>query len=273
MKNFRPLLLEDLQVESPGLEVLRICVNQHLPEVEWVRSHRHGFAQSLLYLSGHGIQQVGGRNYPVNTGSLVCVPAGCPHSFEKRSPRIPLCLVLDFRISNSRQSLRPVSRLSGGGLSSLRQRLSWLMSLVDTGDDIAVQAREAATVLDVAGILLEAATGSIARPKSHVLSDKVRRLIRVGDLCSLTIGDLVERMGLQQDHLNRVLKRECGLTVGQILAEAKLERAKVLLSDPTMQVQAAGSGVGFGDRNYFARWFRKQTGQSPREWRRDWKGR
>lgn len=273
MKNFRPLLLEDLHVESPGLEVLRLCVNQHLPEVEWVRTHRHDFAQSLLYLSGHGIQQVDGRNYPVNAGSLVCVPAGCPHAFEKQSPRTPLCLVVDFRISIRGRSQRAVSRMNAEGLSLVRQRLSWLMSLAGTQGDAAVQAREAAAVLDVAGILLGVATGSISRHKARPVSDKVRRLICAGDLRSVTIGYLVEQVGLQQDHLNRVLKRECGLTAGQMLAEARLERAKALLSDPAMQIQDAGNSVGFEDRNYFARWFRKQTGQSPRDWRRDLLGR
>ncbi len=97
MKNFRPLLLEDLQVESSGLEVLRLCVNQHLPEVEWVKAHRHDFSQCLLYLSGHGIQQVDGTNYTVSAGSLISVPSGILHAFEKRSLRVPLCLAVDYR--------------------------------------------------------------------------------------------------------------------------------------------------------------------------------
>jgi len=246
---------------------LRLCVNQHLPELEWVRSHRHDFAQCLLYLSGHGIQQVDGRNYPVNAGSLVCVPSGCPHAFEKQSPRVPLCLVVDFRVSACRQALQAVSRLNAADLSLVRQRLSWLMAVAGTRDDTALQAREAAAVLDVAGILLGLAAGSIHSNKARPVSDKIRRLISAGDLRSVTIGYLVEEVGLQRYHLNRVLKRECGLTVGQLLAEARLEKAKVLLSDPGLQIQDVGGDVGFVDRNYFARWFRKQAGQSPREWR------
>ena len=111
--------------------------------------------------------------------------------------------------------------------------------------------------------------GSAKRIVTRPVSDKIHRAIQKGDLQSLTLTDLIEKIGLQKDHLNRVLKRECGLTVSQLLSEARLEKAKSLLSDPNLQIQDAGSGAGFEGRNYFARWFRKQTGQSPRDWRND----
>lgn len=269
MKNFRPILLEDLHVESPGLEVIRLCINQHLPETDWVRTHRHEYSQCLFYLSGHGIQQVDGRNYSVSAGSLIYVPAGVPHAFEKQSPRVPLCLVLDFKLVDAGQVKQTESRLNAEDLTMVRQRLSWLMSASEIQDDLALQAREAATVLDVAGILLGAAMGSNNNSRVKPMSDKILRVIRKGDLQTLSAESLVQEVGLQKDHLNRVLKRECGLTASQLLAEARLDQAKVLLSDPKLQIQDAGNGAGFDDRNYFARWFRKQTGQSPRDWRNE----
>ena len=143
------------------------------------------------------------------------------------------------------------------------------MSVSDIRGDVAIQAREAAAVLDVAGILLGVALGAMKNKVARPVSDKIYRAIKKGDLQSLTLTDLIEQVGLQKDHLNRVLKRECGLTVGQLFAEARLERAKALLSDLKLQIQDAGSGAGFEDRNYFARWFRKQTGLSPRDWRNE----
>lgn len=249
--------------------MLRLCVNQHLPEVEWVQTHRHDFSQCLLYLSGHGLQQVDGENYSVSAGSLLCVPAGVPHAFEKRSPQVPLCLVVDFQIADSAVTMQPVSRLNAEDLTLMRQRLSWLMSVSETRKDIAIQAREAAAVLDVAGILLAVALGSLKNKLARPVSDKVRRAIKNGELQTMTLANLMEQIGLQKDHLNRVLKRECGLTLSQLLAEARLEKAKTLLCNLKLQVQEAGSAAGFEDRNYFARWFRKQTGLSPRDWRNE----
>ena len=267
MKNFRPLLLEDLKVESPGLKVLRLCVNQHLPEVDWVQTHCHEFSQFLLYLSGHGVQQVDGINYSVNAGSLIYAPAGVPHAFEKRSQRIPLCLVIDIKIPEP-QSVSLISgRLSAQDITLVRQRLSWLMSLAGSVSDFAMQAREAAAVLDLAGVLMTVAMGASNNRGIHPISDKLRRAISDGDLQMMTVAYLVEQVGVQKDHLNRIMKRECGLTVGQLLAQTRLKKAKVLLSETGCQVQDAGGEVGFEDRNYFARWFRKQTGLSPREWR------
>ncbi|MFK5922866.1 MAG: AraC family transcriptional regulator [Verrucomicrobiota bacterium] len=269
MKNFRPLLLEDLQVESAGLEVLRLCVNQHLPEAEWVRRHRHDFSQCLFYLSGHGVQQVEGTNHSVSAGSLITVTAGTSHAFEKRSERDPLCLVVDFRLLAKTQQVPHVStRLHGQDVTLIRQRLSWLMLKNDRDHDVALQAREAATLLDVTGILLGHALGTAGNKTATPVSEKIHSIIRKGDLPCLCLADLIGQSGLQKDHLNRVLKKESGLTLNQMLDEYRLEKAKIFLSDPERQVQQAGAAIGFIDGNYFARWFRKQTGQSPGQWRK-----
>lgn len=265
-------MLEDLQVESAGLEVLRLCVNQHLPEAEWVRTHRHDFSQCLFYLSGHGVQQVEGQNHPVGAGSLITVTAGMSHAFEKRSERDPLCLVVDFRLLGSTQQVRhTATRLHGQDVTLIRQRLSWLMSKNDCDNhdkDLAVQAREAATLLDVTGILLGHALGSSGNQAARPVSEKIQSAIRKGDLQCLSLADLIEASGLQKDHLNRVLKKESGLTLNQMLDEYRLEKAKALLVDPERPVQGVGVLIGFIDGNYFARWFRKQTGQSPGQWRK-----
>ncbi|MCF6312183.1 MAG: AraC family transcriptional regulator [Verrucomicrobiales bacterium] len=267
MKNFRPLLLEDLQVDSSGLQVLRLCVNQHLPEAEWVNRHRHDFCQCLLYLTGHGVQRLAGKSHAVRAGSLIYVPDGVTHSFEKQGERTPLCMVVDFQVEDRAELQAGLSSLHTEDIAVLRQRLSWLMTATEQRGGVALKAREAAMVLDVTGILLAAVTGEGRGRASTPLSDKVRDWIRDGDLQTMSLASLVEQSGIQKDHLNRVLKRECGLTLGQLLAEYRLQQAKQALADAHLLIQEVGSEVGFEDSNYFARWFRQQTGYSPRTWR------
>ena len=72
---------------------------------------------------------------------------------------------------------------------------------------------------------------------------------------------------MNQDHLNRVLKRESGMTAGQMLAGARLGEAKELLKRE-MMVGDVAERVGMLDQNYFARWFKGQTGVTPTAWRR-----
>ena len=77
---------------------------------------------------------------------------------------------------------------------------------------------------------------------------------------------MASELGYQRDHLNRILKRESGLTLGQHRAQVRLGEAKRLLGKQ-LAIGEVGSRVGFDDQNYFARWFRAQTGLSPSSWR------
>ncbi|HWA85899.1 MAG TPA: helix-turn-helix transcriptional regulator, partial [Opitutus sp.] len=80
-----------------------------------------------------------------------------------------------------------------------------------------------------------------------------------------TLQHVVQRSGYQRDHLNRLVKKETGLTLGQFRAQRRLSRAKELLARGVKVGDVAGE-IGLPDQSYFARWFRRQTGQSPSHW-------
>jgi AraC family L-rhamnose operon transcriptional activator RhaR len=79
--------------------------------------------------------------------------------------------------------------------------------------------------------------------------------------------NVVKQSGYHRDHLNRLVKKETGLTLGQFRMQLRLEKAKDLLSSG-VQVGNVATMVGFLDQSYFARWFRRQTGQPPSRWSR-----
>jgi AraC family L-rhamnose operon transcriptional activator RhaR len=83
---------------------------------------------------------------------------------------------------------------------------------------------------------------------------------------TIPLVQVVQQSGYHRDHLNRLLKKETGLTLGQLRAQQRLAKAKELLSNG-VQVGNAAAMVGLPDQSYFARWFRRQTGQLPSRWR------
>jgi AraC-like DNA-binding protein len=96
---------------------------------------------------------------------------------------------------------------------------------------------------------------------------RVERLLETKDGPEVSLEDIAKLTGYQHDHLNRLLRAECGLTLGQLRSRIRLKRAVALLADK-VPVQEVGEKVGILDPNYFARWFRQQTGVSPSSWRR-----
>ncbi|MEM8955629.1 MAG: AraC family transcriptional regulator [Verrucomicrobiota bacterium] len=262
MRNYRPILLKDLEIRVPGTDVIRVCLNRHLPEADWVRRHRHEHAQFLCYLSGHGRQEVGGRAYDVRAGSLVLVPSGVEHAFRKAQVRAPLCVVVDVRLGREPSEDQVLRHLTSGQLTRVRHLLSELASL--TRDDDVL--RTAAVILRLVAEFSEVARDQPPRIKGKPIAGRVMKLLQGQDLRELRPQDIAREVGYQRDHLNRLLKREVGQTTGQLLAEARLVRAKHLL-ERGMKISDVGETVGFLDQNYFARWFKQQTGCAPSRWR------
>jgi AraC family transcriptional activator of pobA len=262
MRNYRPILLKDLEIRVPGVDVLRVCLNRHLPETDWVRRHRHDFSQFLLYLTGQGRQEIGGLDYEVKAGTLFLISPGVDHAFVEAQVRAPLCLVVDARLEDGGAGGRVAHHLTSGQLTRVRHLLSELQSL--KRDDDAV--RTGAVILGLVDQLLSASREEAPRVAGRPVARRVMKLLQGADLRELSPADIAVKAGYQRDHLNRLLKREVGQTTGQLLAEARLMRAKYLL-ERGLKVSDVGATVGFLDQNYFARWFRRQTGRVPSSWR------
>ena len=60
---------------------------------------------------------------------------------------------------------------------------------------------------------------------------------------------------------------ETGVGFVKYLLEKQMNRAKVLLSDPTIKIYEVSSLVGFEDEKYFSRQFKRIVGSSPKEYR------
>ena len=83
MRNWRPILLSELGIRLPGVEVLGMALNRHLAETGRVRGHSHEHGQFLLYLTGRGRQVVDGQEVAVGPGKLLFLRPGEKHSFRK----------------------------------------------------------------------------------------------------------------------------------------------------------------------------------------------
>lgn len=76
---------------------------------------------------------------------------------------------------------------------------------------------------------------------------------------------LADRLEVSKPHLIRTFTHEVGISPGKYITRARIEYAKLLLSEPEMPVSFAAEAAGFAGANYFAKVFRRETGLSPSE--------
>lgn len=265
MRHFRSLLINQTDIRMPGLHILSFAVHRHLREHASIEPHRHRWCQLILYLSGRGRQIFGSGDARVEPGTLVVMPPGVSHAFERATERTPLCLMIDFRLERSRLCPAAVCSMNRSEISQVRQHLAHLIRL-QAGSSGVLRWEGAAVILQLLITMLRAANWleRVPPPPGGAGGSVMRRLLSTVEPAA-PLGPLVQRSGYQRDHLNRLVKRETGLTLGQFRTQRRLARAKELL-EHGVQVADVAEAVGLLDQSYFARWFRRQTGQRPSRW-------
>ncbi|MDD5261377.1 MAG: AraC family transcriptional regulator [Methylacidiphilales bacterium] len=269
MKDFKPLYLQNLDLNLAGTRVLRLQLNRHLRELDAIAPHHHEFDQILLYFIGRGIQEIDSRQIPIRTGTVVMAGAGLPHAFRETKGQRPLCLVIDLKLSGSNSGIRSLAgQLTQIQLSMLRQHLSNLMSC-SKSDLASNQFRVAGLVLEILDVALKT-VGWLPMSRTSFespLLKRVRRAFLDPTNTGLKLHLIAAKIGYQPDYLNRVLKQQCGLTLGQIRDQELSARSGRLLKQ-NLSVAEVAERLGFSEQNYFARWFRRQRGMTPSQWRR-----
>ena len=271
MRNYRPIIIEKIGITLPGIEILKLRLNEHLPEIRSsFHSHEHG--QILIYLRGCGEQTVQGKRYPARAGTVIYVGPNERHRFERERSRQPLCLVIDVNLlsKNNDRSIMTLGELPATELNLIRSRVSQLFGMSGTGSEDRIVA-VGAVILDILDPVLRSIgwleTKVIKRQRSGTINVRVGKIIndKIAD-ASLSLSMISKMLGFQRDYLNRLLKKESGLTFSQIRSQIRLKKAQKML----MKGSSVGDvcvAVGMNEQNYFARWFRSQVGTTPTKWR------
>ena len=102
-------------------------------------------------------------------------------------------------------------------------------------------------------------------------SEQVRNCINYIDfhyMEPLNLEALATRFVINKNYLSSRFHREVGMTVTDYINKIRIQRASDMLRKENLTMQEIADQCGFSDANYFARTFRKITGQSPGEYRK-----
>ncbi len=83
----------------------------------------------------------------------------------------------------------------------------------------------------------------------------------------LKLADVAEKCFVSQWHLSKLLNRYKEQSFSDILNNIRIDKAKEMLSNPTLRIGDVAESVGFMDMAHFSRVFKKQVGMSANEYR------
>lgn len=95
----------------------------------------------------------------------------------------------------------------------------------------------------------------------------ILQYIRQNYMYDISMQDAAKEMNYSEAYFCKLFKQCFQKNFTSYLTEYRVEEAKKLLGQPTVNIKEIGKAVGYGDSNYFAKVFKRITGRSPSEYR------
>lgn len=103
--------------------------------------------------------------------------------------------------------------------------------------------------------------------KNQVIMEHIRDFIESHYTENITLQDAAAQLHYSDAYFCRFFKQNFDKNFIMYLSELRVEKAKELLSDVTVNVKDIGQRVGFRDSSYFTKVFKRVTGVTPSEYR------
>ncbi|WP_249529732.1 helix-turn-helix domain-containing protein [Paenibacillus brevis] len=97
--------------------------------------------------------------------------------------------------------------------------------------------------------------------------EAVREEDRIAERSRETVAAITAGFGYSPSSCNRIFRSVYGMSPRQYLSALKLKKAKLLLMEPDMTVEAVSMRLGYKDIAHFSRQFKRWTGESPGKFR------
>ena len=101
------------------------------------------------------------------------------------------------------------------------------------------------------------------------LMPKLKAYINENLQNNLTRSDLASQIYVHPDYLSHIFKESVGMSVSQYIMHTRLERSKVLLRSTEKSISQIARQVGYPNTSYFAKLFKRSTGMTPTQFRKD----
>ena len=255
---------------------------------DWtIRAHRHrNLFQILLIERGGGEMTFDAARLSFAAPAAILVPAAIAHGF-RFEPNVTDGWVLTFtedaagaltdRAGEALTRLRalaaePIVSIGEGTefarLSALCAELFEEHSLAREGYRLAMRGLLVLVAVGVARLSASRArTGSVTLQPADATVAQLRALVDEFFRKERLLAFYAEKLGMTVDRLNDHVKRSTGVTAGHLIRQRVLTEAKRQLVFTTQPIHDIAQELAFADPSHFARFFRKQTGTTPHEFR------
>lgn len=115
--------------------------------------------------------------------------------------------------------------------------------------------------------LQEAKAGSGQDNVAQKLTRQFKQLIAKQFITEQSVQSYANQLGITVNHLNKIVKTTTGYTPGQLIRQEIVLEAKRLFQHTDLTATEVGYRLAFDDPSYFGRFFKREVGVSPGQFR------
>lgn len=229
------------------------------------RRHAHEHHQLVIPLKGGLEVKVSGYADVVEGNRMAAIPARQPHTFSGAPP--DRFLVMDVARGDNRRQNRLWEAAGDDPFVPMAGELGSLIQFISA--HLARRGLDGVRADVMADLVLEALSGSSGHePHGH------RALALAVDHISahldqpLSVPAIARAASVSSARLHAIFATELGTAPMRYVARLRIDQARRLLEEHTTSISEIAQRTGYADQSAFTRAFRRATGQTPRQCRR-----
>lgn len=248
-----------------------LSVEQIGDELAFSSPHRHAFTQIVLIEAGFGFHSIDFTPVPIRAGELHLLAPGQVHEWRAdpglRSTALMFSEDMLDAVGALPEPVRELLLLGAAPIVPSAARLARQRRLFDAIHEAGSLGSARHLLAALLHECADALPAQSERPaQSSLTRSFMREILRAPD-ARLTVSSCASHLGVTTGYLAEQVVTDTGSTPGRILRTAVAREAQRLLCGTELSAAQISSRLGFSEASYFSRFFRREVGCTPTEYR------
>lgn len=268
--------------ESQQFQVEVFDANRHFA-VKY--PHRHDFFEVLFLSRGAGFHVIDGNKYKIQPPCVFFMSPGQAHKIEFSNDIegfififTPEFYLIEYNNPNRliefpffftiRQDNPPLQLSVPSDIHFLENLFKRGIAEVEKGETFSIELLHSILdlILTTCASLYPADQNALSG-KGHMLVKRFFQLVEENYERNLSVAQYADQMAITPNHLTQTVTQLTGKTSSQIIKAKQILEVKRLLVHTNLSVTEIATRLNFPDQSYFAKFFKRETGISPLQYR------
>lgn len=271
-----------------GDKELKVLPLGHFTPYDFQRPHRHTYFEFFLFEKGGGSHFIDFKEYPIADYSVHIVFPQQIHLVKRKEGSLGSIILCSRHYMNllgtfyftqllQHAHAHPCLQFTPQQFAALMDEVLRLYDELQEVSELSYRLSQSYTSIFLSHCIRQAATGAINGRSSIAGSDHDRDIYR--RFCDLVEPRFIDKAGvsfyagalaMSPKALNSALGRVTGKTAVELIQERMLVEAKRLLLHTGDSIKEIAFQLNFKDNSYFTRFFIRQEGCTPKDFRAYW---